>query len=98
MEKKKKDELQNRREFFKSAAKGALPILGAILFAGVPNVLKAAEKEPMGCSNGCWYSCYGTCKSYCEGACKGTCTAYCNGSCAGGCKVSCYTSCVNVSY
>ena len=30
MENKKKDELQNRREFFKRAAKGALPILGAI--------------------------------------------------------------------
>ena len=38
MENKKKDELQNRREFFKRAAKGALPILGAIVLANVPNV------------------------------------------------------------
>ena len=44
MENKKKDELQNRREFFKKAAKGALPILGAIVMANVPNVLNATEK------------------------------------------------------
>lgn len=45
MENKKKDELQNRREFFKKAAKGALPILGAIVLANMPGVLNAAGKD-----------------------------------------------------
>ena len=44
----KKEELQSRREFFKKAAKGALPILGAILLSGAPQILNAAEKSPMG--------------------------------------------------
>ncbi len=30
---KKNEKLQSRREFFKKAAKGALPILGAIVLA-----------------------------------------------------------------
>ena len=42
MEKNKKnEELQSRREFFKQAAKGALPVLGAILLANTPSILKA---------------------------------------------------------
>ena len=36
----KNEELQSRREFFKKAAKGALPILGAIALAGAPGVVK----------------------------------------------------------
>uniref|UniRef100_UPI003FEDF0F2 hypothetical protein n=1 Tax=Prevotella sp. TaxID=59823 RepID=UPI003FEDF0F2 len=31
MEKKKNEELQSRRDFFKKAAKGALPILGMVV-------------------------------------------------------------------
>ena len=50
MKTKKNEELQSRREFFKKAAKGALPILGAILLAGMPNVVNAAQKTPMGCN------------------------------------------------
>ena len=47
MEKNEKnEELQNRREFFKKAAKSALPILGAIVLAGAPQILKATEKSP----------------------------------------------------
>lgn len=44
----KNEELQSRREFFKKAAKGALPILGAILLSGAPQILNATEKSPMG--------------------------------------------------
>ncbi|WP_182435865.1 hypothetical protein [Leyella stercorea] len=44
----KNEELQSRREFFKKAAKGALPILGAILLSGAPQILNVAEKSPMG--------------------------------------------------
>ena len=45
----KNEELQSRREFFKKAAKGALPILGAIVLANAPAVINAAENAPMGC-------------------------------------------------
>lgn len=38
----KNEELQSRREFFKKAAKGALPILGAIVLANAPAVINAA--------------------------------------------------------
>ena len=51
----KNEELQSRREFFKKVAKGALPILGAIVLANAPAVINAAEKAPMGCR----YSCEG---------------------------------------
>ncbi len=58
MEKNEKnEELQNRREFFKKAAKSALPILGAIVLAGAPQILKATEKSPMGCNYGCAGAC-----------------------------------------
>lgn len=79
MEKKNhNEELQSRREFFKKAAKGALPILGAMVLAGNPLLSKAAEKSPMGCSSdGCSY----TCNTSCARACRGTCNALCMNSC-----------------
>ena len=44
MEKKKQnEELQSRREFFKKAVKGALPILGAVVLAGNPMLAKAVD-------------------------------------------------------
>ena len=106
MENKKKDELQNRREFFKKAAKGVLPILSAIVLTNVPSLLKASENEPMGCSNGCWYSCYDTCKNTCIGSCsscngrcasdcQNTCLGGCERTCSGSCEGSCYTGCYN---
>ena len=49
--KNQKEEIQSRREFFKNAAKGVLPILGAMLLAGSPAIVKAASIVPMGCSD-----------------------------------------------
>lgn len=71
---KKNEELQSRREFFKKAAKGALPILGLVALANVPGVLNAATDAPMGCSSG---SCYRGCASTCSGYCTTTCNASC---------------------
>lgn len=91
----KNEELQSRREFFKKAAKGALPILAAVALAGAPNIISAAEKSPMGCpyscSGGCDASCTG-CKGSCRDACTschGTCSGYCKTTCNGYCKDSC---------
>ena len=40
--KNKNNELQSRREFFKKAAKGILPLIGGIILAGSPSIVKAA--------------------------------------------------------
>lgn len=88
---KQNEELQSRREFFKKAAKGALPILGAVVLAGTPSIITAAEKVPMGCSrDGCSYTCSTSCYNNCVGSCKG-CTG-CSNTCKGFCKGGCYTS------
>lgn len=96
---KKNEELQSRREFFKKAAKGALPILGAIVLANVPSLTQAVNTQSTSCvagaacTGGCSGDCKGTCKfgcSGCSGGCKGTCTG-CSG-CSGGCKGTCHYS------
>lgn len=83
-EKNKNEELQSRREFFKKAAKGALPILAAVAMASAPNIIKAAENTPMGCNYGCSGVCY---SSPCQGTCSGGCRTTCTGTCKNyGCK------------
>lgn len=82
--KNQKEEIQSRREFFKNAAKGVLPILGAMLLAGSPAIVKAASKVPMGCSDdGCSYTCSTSCQSECRGYCKYGCSNTCKGTCSG---------------
>lgn len=76
------EELQSRREFFKKAAKGALPILGAVVLANTPLLSKAAE------ATGCTIdACTATCMGGCKGACSG-CSHSCSGSCMRGCTSS----------
>ena len=92
MEKNKNEELQSRRQFFKKAAKGVLPIIGAIALANIPLIANASESSGnsngcYGCEGGCW-SCTGTCKNLCKG-CSGSCTGTCSSSCRGGCYQSC---------
>ena len=88
--KEKNEELQSRRQFFKKAAKSALPVLGAIIFANAPVIAQATEPATYckyGCQHaceGCKYTCSGTCKNACEGCrygCQGTCKNTCSGSC-----------------
>lgn len=76
----KKEELQSRREFFKKAAKAALPVVGAVVASQLPFV-SANASESMTCNNWCT-SCTGTC----AGVCKGACARSCSGSCSGACK------------
>ena len=79
---KKNEELQSRREFFKNAAKGALPILGLVALANVPGVLNAATEAPMGCTGTCYQGCRNACRS-CETTCYGGCKNY---ACKSVCK------------
>ena len=98
-EKKRNEELQTRRDFFKKAAKGLLPVIGAVVLSHVPLLSQAAENnEEMGCQfgcsggcsgscgRGCSYDCTNSCRGYCTGGCKGSCSSYCTGSCSGSCK------------
>lgn len=99
MKSKKNEELKSRREFFKKAAKSALPILGAVVLSSTPLISKAAESTycNYGCSygcEGCSDSCYGSCKGSCNsscvtGNCSYTCSGGCDTSCSGACKISC---------
>lgn len=86
MKKNEKNEgLQSRREFFKKAAKGALPILGLAIMANVPMISNAAESE--------YCTCAGDCKSACSGGCSTTCYNQCYASCKTGCQYSCRSTC-----
>lgn len=91
LNKKTNEELQSRREFFKQAAKAALPVVGAMIMASVPFVETPAMT---GCSGDCAGTCKGTCQSGCKNtcyndcynACKNTCDYTCRGTCSGSCK------------
>lgn len=87
-DKNQSDEIQSRREFFKEAAKKALPVLGAIALASSPIIAKAADSNPMGCS-GCMDSCSGYCRGGCLRSCQESCLAGCKTSCEGTCKDRC---------
>ncbi|MBQ9467260.1 MAG: Cys-Xaa-Xaa-Xaa repeat radical SAM target protein [Muribaculaceae bacterium] len=78
------EELQSRRQFFKRAAKGVLPILGAVVLSSMPLISNATE------SCNCYGTCYGTCYGGCQGSCGTTCSGKCIGSCSGTCQTSCY--------
>lgn len=85
------NETQNRREFFKEAAKKALPILGAVALAISPTITRAAHIDINGCTGTCYQSCYGGCKgcqSNCDGGCSGGCSRSCSNSCALNCQSS----------
>ncbi len=84
---KNNEELQSRREFFKKAAKGALPILGAIALSNIPMLGKA--EEMLGCNFGCSGGCSGGCSRSCSFGCSGSCSGSCSGGCKGGCGRSC---------
>ncbi len=93
--KKKNEELQSRRDFFKKAAKAALPVIGAVVLSAVPSIIKA-EEEPLicyGCGGACSYGCGGVCSTGCSNSCSGTCSGGCKGSCMQSCSGSCSRGC-----
>ncbi|MBR5823422.1 MAG: Cys-Xaa-Xaa-Xaa repeat radical SAM target protein [Paludibacteraceae bacterium] len=72
-EKNKREEIQSRREFFKKAAKAALPVVGAAILSSVPFIDADAATGCSGCYTGCWGGCQGGCKGSCQYSCKGSC-------------------------
>lgn len=86
-QKKSNEELQSRREFFKKAAKAALPVVGAVVLASMPSDIFATNTTEC---NGCSGTCTGSCVGSCTGSCIGGCSGSCSGSCRG--KVSSVSS------
>lgn len=90
---KEKEELQTRREFFKKAAKSALPIVAGMILSSMPQVASAASRIAMGCELGCHGGCERGCKETCKGSCEGGCNASCSASCYRTCKGGCQGTC-----
>lgn len=81
-----KNELKNRREFFKEAAKKTLPILGmAVLATVAPTALQSCKKTN-NCPDVCTNACQITCQTTCVGECKTSCTKTCLSDCYNGCR------------
>lgn len=78
MKTSKNEELQSRREFFKSAAKAVLPVIGAVVLSQMP--LKASA---MTSCAGCIAQCMDGCTTSCKGFCKTTCQTWCATHCSG---------------
>lgn len=88
MENRENKDLQDRREFFKEAAKKALPVIGAVVLLSNPVLAKAMQNESLGCNNGCTGSCQG-CRGGCTNQCTG-CGSYCSKNCSAGCAKTSY--------
>lgn len=75
-ENEKNEGLQSRREFFKNAAKGALPIL-AFTSLGL-TILSSCKKDgdDIGCRD-----CSGSCSTGCTGTCRNSCSGTCDDDC-----------------
>ncbi|MDE6028186.1 MAG: Cys-Xaa-Xaa-Xaa repeat radical SAM target protein [Muribaculaceae bacterium] len=92
MKQNKNEELQSRRQFFKKAAKSALPVLGAIALANIPMIANASISESGyctcsgNCSGSCSGSCVSSCRASCGNSCKGTCSYTCDHGCSGSCN------------
>lgn len=80
------EELRSRREFFKVAAKGALPILA---FTVLGSSFLTSCQKPDTTEKGCGSKCTGGCQSSCSGDCDGGCTNNCDGLCGGDCWAYC---------
>ena len=91
---KKNEELQSRREFFKQAAKAALPVIGGVVISSFPLVeMKAANAHATSCNGGC----DGVCGGNCINTCSNSCSNYCTG-CRNTCSNGCYNTCTGGNY
>ena len=83
MENGENKDLQGRREFFKEAARKALPLFAVALLG--TSVFSSCSKENIGCGNSCSGSCSKSCSGDCDGGCSGDCDNSCHDACMYGC-------------
>lgn len=103
--KKSNEELQTRREFFKKAAKGALPIIAGVTLSGCDTFMTAfgdrmssysgggGGYSESGGGGGCGYACSSSCSGGCDGSCQWGCENTCKGTCSSGCQSTCTDGC-----
>ena len=88
-EENKNENLQSRRQFFKQAAKAALPVIGAVVLSQLPMVAQA--QAPSTCSKGsCAGTCYANCRNNCQAFCTQGCTNHCKSACKNNCEKNSY--------
>lgn len=103
MDNQKINELQTRREFFKKAAKGALPIIAGVSLSSCEVFMSslsyhlansgsggASYGSDSGSGGGCGYTCSGGCSGGCDGSCQWGCETTCKGGCTGSSLVKHY--------
>lgn len=109
MKTEENNKIQNRREFFKQAAKKTLPILAiAPILQSCDTmliVLEAMAEASTQYQNSQPTSTYtpqssystpsgcGACSSACNNSCTGNCRGTCSSGCSGGCTGTCNKSC-----
>lgn len=101
---KEKKELQTRREFFKKAAKGALPIVAVVTLTGCETFLTSFGNHLSSYGSGGGGSYGGGSdgggyneSSGCGYACSNSCSGGCDGTCRWGCETTCKDSCEGTS-
>lgn len=102
---KKKEELQNRREFFKKATTSVLPIVAVVSFSSCDVFMSSLSYHlansssggssygggsSSGSESGCGYGCSGGCSGGCDGSCQWGCETTCKGGCTGSSLVKHY--------
>lgn len=90
------NQIQTRREFFKSVSKIALPTIAFIGFGSLGRELFGFNnnsfeklKTPTDCENNCEGTCTADCAGGCAKGCDTTCKSYCTFSCEGACSSEC---------
>ena len=89
MKSNKNEELQSRRQFFKNAAKAALPVFGIIVLANTVGFANATTVS------GCGGSCQDYCTGHCQTTCNISCKNHCRDDCGATCKYTCHNTCKN---
>lgn len=100
-------ELLSRREFFRKAAKKALPFVATLTLPSF--LMSCGGDDPLengggceDCASACQGGCQGECSGSCEDSCKNTntgssscsdCSAACKNDCAGSCSENCQNTC-----
>lgn len=87
--------IQNRRQFFKEAAKSAIPVLFSLTI--IPTFVSCNKdksiEDSFSCDGTCNAECSSTCTTSCTGACSKDCSAECGNSCKNGCLGTCKSGC-----
>lgn len=98
----KKSIVQTRREFFRNAAKGVMPIVGILGLGQAFLSSCGRDDEPTESSSGGCKTCRTTCDAHCMSTCRFLAISkpsysICKGTCKGDCYSTCKSTCMSGS-